>query len=176
MAGIITTEAGDGQISANRRLHRRDHSSRAGVYWADRLARAIITVGGIGTIIVVLLVVLVLLANVVPLFRPSHLTDGPLVALASSKDASQELATNSTVLAFGSDEYSEILWLVRPDQSIDVYLVDRVCRWVDLDPPTRTIGVRAFGFNEVDELARCADSRAKNERHFEKDCLKATNT
>jgi phosphate transport system permease protein len=159
LAGIITTEAGDGQISANRRLHRRDHSSRAGVYWADRLARAVITVGGIGTIIVVLLVVLVLLANVVPLFRPSHLTDGPLVALASSKDASQELATNSTatnstVLAFGSDEYSEILWLVRPDQSIDVYSLSDGTHLQRITPPARLDGTMAVGARvaKIDDL------------------------
>ncbi|MFN4904784.1 MAG: hypothetical protein ACK5EO_15870 [Planctomycetota bacterium] len=75
-----------------------------------------ITVGGIGTIIVVLLVVLVLLANVLPLFRKSQ------IQLASDISIKNPISsTEGSILAFGSDEYSELVWLVRPDQSLDVY-------------------------------------------------------
>lgn len=75
-----------------------------------------ITVGGIGTIIVVLLVVLVLLANVLPLFRESRIDLASDVSLAKLKDQA-----DGTFLAFGTDEYCELVWLVRPDQSLDVY-------------------------------------------------------
>jgi len=107
-------------------VHRRDHSRRAGVYWADRAARAIITVGGIGTIIVVLLVVLVLLGNVLPLFRGSILTLRDTIPLGPSEPETKTLSSGSNpstdnFLAFGSDEYSELIWLVRADQSLDVY-------------------------------------------------------
>ena len=75
-----------------------------------------ITVGGIGTIIVVLLVVLVLLANVLPLFRKSQ------IQLASDISIKNPISsTEGSILAFGSDEYSELVWLVRSDQSLDVY-------------------------------------------------------
>ncbi|MFM2014013.1 MAG: Phosphate transport system permease protein PstC [Planctomycetota bacterium] len=75
-----------------------------------------ITIGGIGTIIVVLLVVLVLLANVLPLFRKSQ------IQLASDVSIKNPISsTEGSILAFGSDEYSELVWLVRPDQSLDVY-------------------------------------------------------
>lgn len=73
-----------------------------------------ITVGGIGTILVVLLVVFVLLANVLPLFRKSELSP-----LRSVVFPSVEVARS--VMAFGVDEYSELAWVVRDDQSIDVY-------------------------------------------------------
>jgi phosphate transport system permease protein len=76
----------------------------------------VITVGGIGTIIVVLLVVLVLLANVLPLFRESRIDLASDVSLAKLKDQA-----DGTFLAFGTDEYCELVWLVRPDQSLDVY-------------------------------------------------------
>jgi phosphate transport system permease protein len=76
----------------------------------------VITIGGIGTIIVVLLVVLVLLANVLPLFRKSQ------IQLASDVSIKNPISsTEGSILAFGSDEYSELVWLVRPDQSLDVY-------------------------------------------------------
>lgn len=80
---------------------------------SDHIAKWIITVGGIGTILVVLLVVLVLLGNVFPLFRTSELSEQRTVTLPTD-------SPSKPVLAFGVDEYTEIAWLVRDDQSIDV--------------------------------------------------------
>lgn len=116
MAGIISTESSVQPESTTQRVYRRDRRSRAGVYWADRIARAVITIGGIGTIIVVLLVVLVLLGNVLPLFQKSSLNEGRSFGLADV-----EPAADVGLLAFGMDEYSELIWLVRPDQSLDVF-------------------------------------------------------
>ncbi|MFN5918853.1 MAG: hypothetical protein ACK48K_19015, partial [Planctomycetota bacterium] len=75
-----------------------------------------ITIGGIGTIIVVLLVVLVLLANVLPLFRKNRIDLASDISLTRIGGE-----TGATFLAFGSDEYCELVWLVRPDQSLDIY-------------------------------------------------------
>lgn len=116
MAGIISTESSVQPESSTERVYRRDRRCRAGVYWADRIARAVITIGGIGTIIVVLLVVLVLLGNVLPLFQKSSLNEGRSFGFADV-----EPAADVGFLAFGVDEYSELIWLVRPDQSLDVF-------------------------------------------------------
>ncbi|MFM8573205.1 MAG: ABC transporter permease subunit [Pirellula sp.] len=116
MAGIIENESQEAQPTGYVRVLRRDRSSRASVYWADRIARSVITIGGIGTIIVVLLVVLILLGNVLPLFRKSQIVPGPIVSLAHSVDSS-----DPSVLAFATDEYSELIWLIRSDQSLDIY-------------------------------------------------------
>jgi len=107
-------------VESSRRVHRRDRSSRPGVYWTDRIAKAVITIGGIGTIIVVLLVVLVLLANVIPLFGRSELAFEREVRFSSVEDQTV-VSGESQALAFGTDEYSELVWIVRPDQSLDVY-------------------------------------------------------
>ncbi len=102
-----------GSFHGGGRPYRRDRSSSFTVRWSDRIAKWIITVGGIGTILVVLLVVLVLLGNVLPLFRSSELSEQRTVKLPAD-------SLSKPVLAFGVDEYSEIAWLVRDDQSIDV--------------------------------------------------------
>jgi phosphate transport system permease protein len=120
LANIISTQSDGQQVELTRRVHRRNRSSRPGVYWSDRIARAIITVGGIGTIIVVLLVVLVLLANVIPLFGKSDLAFGSSVRFSSGEPISG-VSDENQALAFGTDEYSELVWIVRPDQSLDVY-------------------------------------------------------
>lgn len=80
-----------------------------------------ITIGGIGTIIVVLLVVLVLLANVLPLFRKSRIDLASEISLSKLSDEAVSNEADGRYLAFGSDEYCELVWLVRPDQSLDIY-------------------------------------------------------
>lgn len=96
------------------RAYKRNHKSSAAVRFADRIAQTVITVGGIGTILVVLLVVFVLLANVIPLFRKSELSPLRSVVFPS-------VEVVRPVMAFGVDEYSELAWVVRDDQSLDVY-------------------------------------------------------
>jgi len=95
------------------RAYKRNHKSSAAVRLSDRIAQTVITVGGIGTIFVVLLVVFVLLANVFPLFRRSELSPLRTVGFPTAEET-------RPVMAFGVDEYSELAWLVREDQSIDV--------------------------------------------------------
>ena len=66
---------------------RRDRTTKPSVKWADRIASALISVGGIGTILAIFGVGLVLLWQVVPLFVPGELEtpstltgDGPVEA------------------------------------------------------------------------------------------------
>ena len=80
--------------------------------WSDRIAKQVITIGGIGTILVVLMVVLVLFGNVVPLFRPSAIEP-----LANFKTAPEGDLPNA-ILAIGLDEYAEIVWSLQADHSI----------------------------------------------------------
>lgn len=97
--------------------HRRNRNSSRMVRLSDRIAKHVITVGGIGTILVVLMVVFVLLANVLPLFRGSEVK--PLASLDISKSAS----SNGKVLAFGLDEYNDLVWLLHHDHRITVHSV-----------------------------------------------------
>ena len=66
---------------------RRDRTTKPSVKWADRIASALISVGGVGTILAIFGVGLVLLWQVVPLFVPGELQtpstltgDGPVEA------------------------------------------------------------------------------------------------
>ena len=78
----------------------------------DSLARAVITLGGIGTILAVLTVAVFLLAVALPLFRPARLTSerAPTVmaapAASSSKGGEATLATS-----LGADESGVVAWL-----------------------------------------------------------------
>lgn len=80
---------------------------------SDRIAKQIISIGGIGTIFVVMLVVFVLLGNVLPLFQANRTE--PL--------ASIELPGDSPVLAAGVDEYGEVLWTLDASSSIQFYSI-----------------------------------------------------
>jgi len=75
---------------------------------SDRIAKHVITIGGIGTILVVLMVVVVLLGNVAPLFRQAQVK--PIA----------ELNIAGRVLAFGLDEYNDLAWLLHDDPKISI--------------------------------------------------------
>jgi len=110
----------------NARPYRRKKSSSRAVVWSDRIAKQIITIGGIGTIFVVLLVVLVLLGNVLPLLQPTRLRRLASVLLTdvspagTSPSTSVSAGVSSGILAIGVDEYSELIWSMASDQSIAV--------------------------------------------------------
>ena len=98
--------------------HRRDRNSSWWVRVSDRVAKQVITIGGIGTILVVMLVVLVLLGNVLPLFQrnsATFLTSVPLKDVIQSADAQkivESSLTADTPVACGVDEYAELLWIL----------------------------------------------------------------
>ena len=63
-----------------------------------------------------------------------------------------------------------------PDQGINVHLVQRMSRGVDLNPPTCTVWIFPCRLNQIQELTRCIDPDTQNEGNFEQNCLKAANT
>lgn len=95
---------------------------------SDRVAKQVITVGGVGTILVVMLVVLVLLANVFPLFQRNtadFLTSVPLSVPLSKKllDASGNQTGDAHPVACGVDEYSELAWVLHRDSYLTVHSI-----------------------------------------------------
>lgn len=84
---------------------------------SDRVARAVIAVGGIGTIVAVLTVGIYLVWVAVPLFFPSRIDDGrPLARFESVAESSSP--------RMGIDEYENLSWLLLPDGSIEVTRLD----------------------------------------------------
>ncbi len=82
---------------------------------ADTVSHAIITVGGIGTIVAVSAVALILLIVVVPLFVP---------AKADTRDQFDN-ARAKACLHLGIDEYRTLGWAIFDDGSIDLFRLDR---------------------------------------------------
>ena len=92
----------------------RKRSTRRSVLIADKLARFSITVGGIGTIIAVLGVMVFLVWVVVPLFLPAQVED----VQAYDRDSSEKL------LHVAVDEYQVLSWVLRPSGMIEVFRLD----------------------------------------------------
>jgi phosphate transport system permease protein len=86
----------------------------------DALARAVITLGGIGTILAVLAVAVFLLAVALPLFRPARLTLERASAAVGGATASSPAAPSSTgndasvTTCLGADEAGVVAWLFDP--------------------------------------------------------------
>jgi phosphate transport system permease protein len=81
----------------------RRRATRPWVKASDGIARAVITLGGIGTIIAVLLVAVFLLAVALPLFRPARLRAERIAA---------EAVGVATVAAIGTDEAGVVAWML----------------------------------------------------------------
>ena len=106
--------------------YRRDRNSSWAVRVSDRVAQQIITIGGIGTILVVMLVVIVLLGNVVPLFQSNKATLLASLTFPSSDDlaSNSDPTVDATPVVCGVDEYAEILWVLHRNGTIAVYSID----------------------------------------------------
>jgi ABC-type uncharacterized transport system permease subunit len=112
--------------------YRRDRNSSWWVRMSDRIAKQIITIGGIGTILVVMLVVLVLLGNVLPMFQRNR------IDLMATLDVSDSPKT--AVVACGVDEYAELLWTLHRDGSLS-----NPHSKTDIEANTRAINRRKAG-------------------------------
>ena len=84
----------------------------------DSLARAVITLGGIGTILAVLAVAVFLLAVALPLFRPARLTSerassamAAPAASSSSGSPSSQGVEKTVATCLGADETGVVAWL-----------------------------------------------------------------
>ena len=86
---------------------RRRERTRSGVLLGDRVARYVITLGGLGTIVAILLVGVFLLAVALPLFQST------VIKLGHSTTVSLPPAG---ALAAGLDESGVLLWFCGPEQ------------------------------------------------------------
>jgi len=98
--------------------HRRDRNSSWWVRVSDKVSKQVITIGGIGTILVVMLVVLVLLANVLPLFQSNSATFLAMVPLTPENHSDDD-----SPVACGVDEYFELVWVLHRSDSISVHSI-----------------------------------------------------
>lgn len=92
----------------------RKRTTRKSVLVADRGARFLISVGGIGTIVAVLGVFFFLVWVVVPLFLPASVED--LV--------SHEIEGGTELLQIGVDEYQLLGWTLRPSGMLNIFRLD----------------------------------------------------
>ncbi|MDA8019871.1 MAG: ABC transporter permease subunit [Thermoanaerobaculia bacterium] len=92
---------------------RRKRTTRASVVFADKAARILISVGGVGTILSVLGVALFLLWVVLPLFLPAKVDD-----LQPLDVASRELVHVAV------DEYQILAWVLLPSGEAEVFRLD----------------------------------------------------
>jgi len=85
----------------------RRRTTRPGVRFGDTLARAVITLGGIGTIAAVLLMGVFLLAVALPLFRSASIGGHATTSLEAAEGGG---ADAPAVMALGTDDTGEIAW------------------------------------------------------------------
>lgn len=108
--------------------------------WFDSMARALITSGGVGTIVVALLIVVVMISQLLPLLATSDVTTvsefqldgGP--KLNTSAVPIDRPIHDSPVCA-GMDEYGDIVWFLMQSGNIDVYATSTGTRLQSFVPP-----------------------------------------
>jgi len=115
----------------------------------ERVARACITIGGVGTILSVALIFVFLLGVVLPLFRGARVGEAAPVEAAGASERPG---------AVGIDEYGRLHWEYDPSGEFRVFRADtgallRTSRPFGDDPPTAFVfdpekGTAAFGFGD----------------------------
>ncbi len=98
--------------------YRRDRNSSWWVRVSDRVAKQVITIGGVGTILVVMLVVIVLLANVLPLFQSNAVVFQSSLSLSADSPRNEEKP-----VACGVDEYFELAWVLHRGDYLTVHSI-----------------------------------------------------
>ncbi len=96
----------------------RRRQTRRGVLIAERVARILISIGGLGTILAVSLILAFLLWVVAPLFRGADFEEGGTRVLAASP------AGESTPIAVGVDEYQVVAWALGVDGVLRAWRLD----------------------------------------------------
>ncbi len=97
--------------------HSRQRQTRQAVKVAEVVARTLISIGGIGTIVAVATVCVFLVRVAIPLFTPAHSTPSHDVRMTA------DLADRRIVRA-GADEYGVLLWVAWSDGAIAAYGAD----------------------------------------------------
>jgi len=95
---------------------RRSRKTRPSLIIVDRVARALITLGGIGTILAVALVCVFLVSVVVPLFVPESLSSGRLISGVAK--------SGSHPIHVGTDEHFVIGWSASSDGTLRAFRLD----------------------------------------------------
>ena len=95
------------------------------------MARAVITAGGIGTIVAVLLVLFFLLAVTFPLFRPARLDAS--VAIAPAADAAEAA---DAIVAIGCDDSGAVGWLLERGGGVRIVSLASGSLLAELDAET----------------------------------------
>ena len=126
--------------------HSRRRVTRFSVRLSEFLARWIITIGGLGTIIAVILVGVFLVWVAVPLFRSTTVAVGPTIPASSSKPR---------VLRFGADEYQLLSWTLFADGVVQVVRLDTGKVLKEWKP-----------FDEGDQLTACSSAGTTSDIAF----------
>ena len=92
-------------------------ATKRSVKFADLMSQAVITIGGIGTIVAVGTVALFLFAVVLPLFRGARIEPSPSVAITRA-------AAAPTVAAVATDEYLSTGWSLDAEGRLEVFRGD----------------------------------------------------
>ena len=128
--------------------HSRRRVTRFSVRLGEFLSRWIITIGGIGTIVAVILVGVFLVWVAAPLFRSTPVTIGHSVPVTSP---------DARLLRFGADEYQLLGWSLFADGTVQVIRLDtgqQLKQWKPFEPdeqltacsPAGSTSDIAFGF------------------------------
>lgn len=118
----------------------RRRGTRFSVRLADRVARTLIAVGGIGTIVAVSMVCIFLVWTAVPLFFPASLGEAHQVTLAQATDTNPTTTKSSSVpltdtqprpaeakaggVRMSVDEYLALGWTISADAVLRVFRLD----------------------------------------------------
>ena len=130
---------------------RRSRSTKRSVLVSDGIARLLITLGGVGTILAVSLVCVFLVWVVIPLFLPGSMQ------LASGVDAPASDA--SRVVQVGVDEYQNLGWLIREDGRLITRQIGtgQVLQQTELFPGRRPVALSFSRAEGIEVAAAFAD-------------------
>jgi phosphate transport system permease protein len=116
---------------------RRERTTRRSVRVADRVARALITLGGFGTILAVGTVCVFLISVVIPLFRSSEM----------QADPSQAAPWTADPIHVSVDEYGMLGWAQFEDGRVRVFRADTGEALGDMLQPLDDRRMTAWSFN-----------------------------
>lgn len=97
----------------------RKRTTHWSVKFMDKLSHAVITIGGLGTIVAVTTVFLFLISVVIPLFRPPERALAHTVALPRPSEDGDYIPVH-----LAADEYNLLAWAVFPDGVIRKFRLD----------------------------------------------------
>lgn len=147
--------------------YRRDRNSSWWVRVSDRVAKQVITIGGIGTILVVMLVVLVLLGNVLPMFQRNEVESLPAFSLGSQSKSG--LSGDATLpVACGVDEFSELIWVIHRGDYLSIHSIangelisEHFPESGGQDVPTKTVTACTLADNDTSMLVGYSDGTVR---------------